>query len=216
MTKRVRLEGKLGDDFPDGDNRFEGLHKYLVLPPPRVSGGKPLLDALGARHSTRAFSSRSLEPQMLSDLLWAAFGINRREKGGRTAPSWHQAMEIDLYVVQANGVWRYEPKKHELSLQCAGDFRAQTGAQEFAGVAALDLIYVADRTRMPDLSPEEQRLYGYADTGFIGQNVYLFCASEGLVTVFRGSVDRDNLAKTIKLDAKQLITFAQTVGYPPE
>ena len=83
-----------------------------------------------------------------------------------------------------------------------------------AGTAPLNLIYVAHGERMQDVSPEGRRLYASVDTGFIGQNVYLFCASEGLATVFRGAVDTDKLGRTMQLGKDQFVTFAQTVGYP--
>jgi len=185
-----------------------------ALPPPRSDGGQPLLRALNKRRSVRDYSSQPLPPQVLSDLLWAAFGINRPESGDRTAPSWRHAIEIEILAATADGVWRYEPGPHRLTLHVPGDIRAQTGMQDFVGTAPLDLIYVADGARMKDASREDQRLYAYTDTGFIGQNVYLFCASEGLASVFRGSVDRDALARTLKLTGSRFITYAQTVGYP--
>ena len=184
------------------------------LPPPRTDGGQPLLRALKQRRSVRVYSSQALPPQVLSDLLWAAFGINRPDSGDRTAPSWRHAIEIEIFAATADGVWRYEPRPHRLVLHMPGDIRAQTGMQDFAATAPLNLVYVADGARMKDASREDQRLYAYTDTGFIGQNVYLFCASEGLASVFRGSVDREALARTLKLGGSRFVTYAQTVGYP--
>ena len=184
------------------------------LPPPRTDGGQPLLRALKQRRSVRVYSSQALPPQVLSDLLWAAFGINRPDSGDRTAPSWRHAIEIEIFAATADGVWRYEPRAHRLSLHMPGDIRGQTGMQDFAATAPLNLVYVADGARMKDASREDQRLYAYTDTGFIGQNVYLFCASEGLASVFRGSVDREALARTLKLGGSRFVTYAQTVGYP--
>ena len=169
--------------------------------------------ALKLRRSTRQYSDRPLPAQTLSDLLWAAFGINR-PSGDRTAPYWRHVMVMDIYVAMADGVWIYEPKAHILLPHLQGDIRAQTGLQEFVATAPLNLVYVAHGERMTDISPEERRLYASVDTGFIGQNVYLFCASEGLATVFRGSVDYPKLARTLKLPDQQFVTFAQTVGYP--
>jgi nitroreductase len=186
--------------------------KTMALPAPRREGGRPLLSALNLRHSTRAYSSRALSMQTLSDLLWAAFGVNR-PSGDRTAPYWRHIMVIDIYLAMADGVWLYEPKAHELQFYLPDDIRAQTGSQDFVASAPLNLVYVAHGERMQDLKVEERRLYSSVDTGFIGQNVYLFCASEGLATVFRGAVDYAKLAGAMKLPDQQFVTFSQTVGY---
>jgi nitroreductase len=183
------------------------------LPPARTDGGKPLMTALRERHSTREYSDRPLSPQVLSDLLWAAFGINR-PNGDRTAPYWRHVMVMDIYAAMADGVWLYEPKMHALQPYLDVDLRAATGLQDFVGRAPLNLVYVAHGERMTDISPEERRLYASVDAGFIGQNVYLYCASEGLGSVFRGAVDYPKLAHALKLPEGQFVTFAQTVGYP--
>jgi nitroreductase len=187
--------------------------KTIDLPPPRKASGKPLMAAFALRRSTREYSDRMLPPQVLSDLLWAAFGVNR-PSGDRTAPYWRHIMVIDVYAAMANGVWFYEPKRHALLAQSRDDIRVQTGQQDFVGTAPLNLVYVAHGERMQDVSPEDRRLYASVDAGFIGQNVYLFCASEGLATVFRGAVDTAKLGKIMQLAADQFVTFAQTVGYP--
>jgi nitroreductase len=187
--------------------------KIRDLPPPQATGGKPLIDALKLRRSIREYSDRPLPPQVLSDLLWAAFGVNR-PSGDRTAPYWRHVMVIDVYAALADGVWFYDPKQHRLEQRFGADIRAQTGTQDFVGTAPLNLVYVAHGERMQDITAEERRLYASVDAGFIGQNVYLFCASEGLATVFRGSVDIRKLAATMQLGEDQFVTFAQTVGYP--
>ena len=185
----------------------------IELPPPRTEGGKPLIQTLKLRRSTREYSDRPLPAQVLSDLLWAAFGINR-PSGDRTAPYWRHIMVIDVYAAMADGVWLYEPKRHVLLQHLRADIRAQTGLQDFVADAPLNLVYVAHGERMRDISADERRLYASVDAGFIGQNVYLFCASEGLATVFRGAVDYEKLNHTMQLGADQFVTFAQTVGYP--
>ena len=184
----------------------------IELPPPR-GGGKPLIDALKLRRSTREYSDRPLPPQVLSDLLWAAFGVNR-PSGDRTAPYWRHVMVIDVYAAMADGVWLYEPKRHALLPHSRADLRAQTGLQDFVGGAPLNLVYVAHGERMQDITPTERKLYASVDAGFIGQNVYLFCASEGLATVFRGAVPYEKLEHILQLGKDQFVTFAQTVGYP--
>lgn len=186
----------------------------IQLPPPHASGGKPLTDALKLRRSIREYSDRPLPPQALSDLLWSAFGINR-PSGDRTAPYWRHIMVIDIYAAMADGVWLYEPKGHALLPHLVTDIRAQTGTQDFVATAPLNLVYVAHGERMQDVGPSERRLYASVDTGFIGQNVYLFCASEGLATVFRGAVPYEQLDRALRLGPEQFVTFAQTVGYPP-
>ena len=187
----------------------------LDLPPPQSQGGKSLIEALRLRRSIREYSNRALPAQVLSDLLWAAFGINRPASRDRTAPYWRHVMVIDIYAAMADGVWLYEPKAHKLLPHLRGDIRSETGTQDFVGKAPLNLVYVAHGERMGDISAEDRRLYASVDAGFIGQNVYLFCASEGLATVFRAALDYAKLARTMELGAGQFVTFAQTVGYPP-
>ncbi len=188
--------------------------KPLSLSQPETSGGRPLMQVLKDRSTSRSFSPEKLSPQVLSNLLWAAFGINRRDSGKRTAPSAMDRQEIDIYVAMADGLYLYEAKTHVLQPVLAGDIRALTGRQPFVAEAPLNLVYVADFGRMGKASKEEQDLYSAADTGFISENVYLFCASEGLATVVRGSVDREALAKAMRLRPDQKIILAQTVGYP--
>jgi nitroreductase len=173
----------------------------------------PLMEALQRRRSTREFAQRPLPSQIVSDLLWAAYGINR-PSGDRTAPYWRHIMVIDIYAAMADGVWLYDPKQHALRPHLAQDIRAQTGRQDFVATAPLDLVYVAHGEGMQDISAEERRLYASVDAAFIGQNVYLFCASEGLATVFRGAVDYPKLTAAMRLDPSAFVTFAQTVGYP--
>ncbi len=185
----------------------------MDLPPPRTDGGKPLIQALQQRRSIREYAPQQLPKQVLSDLLWAAFGINR-PSGDCTAPYWRHVMVIDVYAAMADGVWLYEPRRHALLLYSRKDIRSETGLQDFVGTAPLNLVYVAHGERMQDISAEERHLYASVDTGFIGQNVYLFCASEGLGTVFRGAVNYEKLGRTMQLGEGQFVTFAQTVGYP--
>jgi nitroreductase len=192
----------------------QGLPQLRNLPSPRSGGGQTLTAALKARRSTREYSDRPLPMQALSDLLWAAFGVNRPASGDRTAPYWRHVMVLDIYLAMSDGVWLYEPNAHALLPFLTDDIRAQTGLQDFVATAPLNLVYVAHGERMTDISAEDRRLYASVDAGFIGQNVYLFCAAEGLATVFRGAVDAPKLGRTLKLPDQQFVTFAQTVGYP--
>ena len=188
--------------------------KPIKLPAPQTEGGKPLMQALNERKSMREFSSAELSPQVLSDLLWATCGINRPGKGGRTAPTAKNMQEIDLYVVKAEGVYIYDPKENTLVPAFAGDIRAVTGGQPFVKDAAGDLVFVADLSKMGGMSAENQNFYAATDTGFMSENTYLFCASEGLNTVVRGWVDKPALEKAMKLRPDQKVVLAQTVGYP--
>jgi SagB-type dehydrogenase family enzyme len=185
----------------------------LDLPAAQTNGGRPLMEVLKARKSSREFSSAKLSPQLLSNLLWAASGVNRPD-GHRTAPSASNRQEIDIYVATADGLYLYDARSHRLVALRSEDLRATTGAQSFAGEAPLNLIYVADFARMSAGSEETRILNSSPDTGFISQNVYLFCASEGLATVVRGSVNRPALAKAMGLRPEQRIVLAQSVGYP--
>jgi SagB-type dehydrogenase family enzyme len=190
-----------------------GMADPIALPKPQTDGGKPLMQALAERKSSREFSPEELSPQVLSNLLWAASGVNRPD-GRRTAPTASNRQEIDIYVAKAEGLYLYDHKAHRLELVVKEDLRAATGGQEFVAGAPVNLVFVADFGRMGSGSIEDKVLYSAADTGYISQNVYLFCASEGLATVARGSVNRPSLAKAIGLGENQRITLAQTVGYP--
>lgn len=186
----------------------------MALPAPRMEGGKPLLQVLKERKTTREFAPQALAPQMLSDLLWAAHGINRADTGKRTVPSAKDCQEIEVYVVTAEGAWLHDVKAHCLKAVAKGDFRKLTGKQDFVATAPLDLVYVADTTKQKKCSAEEQAFYAATDTGFVGQNVYLFCASEGLATVVRMPSDKPGLAAALKLPDTAKITLVQTVGLP--
>lgn len=186
----------------------------IFLPQPNLQGGKPLMEVLKKRQSTRSFSSKALSDQMLSDLLWAAFGINRPESGKRTAPSARNWQEVDVYAVMEQNAYLYEPQTNILRLKAEGDLRSLTGTQDFVVQAPLNLVFVADTARMTGVSAHNLEMLAGADVGFISQNVYLFCASKELATVVRGSVDRDRLGHALGLPETSLIVLAQSVGYP--
>lgn len=188
--------------------------KDITLPKPRMEGGKPLIQALKERQSARVFSTKKLPVQVLSDLLWAAFGTNRLDSGKRTAPSARNWQEVDVYAIMEGGAYLYDAKANILRGVAKGDLRKLTGTQDCVNTAPLNLVYVADMAKMKGASPEDQALYSGADVGFISQNVYLFSASGGLATVVRGSVERGTLAKALNLSDQKRIILAQTVGYP--
>ncbi len=185
--------------------------KPVILPAPQTDGGRPLMQALKERKSTREFSAEKLPAQVLANLLWAGFGVNRPD-GRRTAPSAMNWQEISIYVVTADGTYSYDAAKNRLEPVAKEDLRSLAGTQSYVATAPVNLVYVADMTKAGDTEGKEV-LTG-ADTGFIAQNVYLYCASEGLATVVRASVDREALGKALKLKATQKIILAQSVGYP--
>lgn len=181
--------------------------KPIELPHPQMSGGMPLMHALAERQTTRAFADRALPPQTLSNLLWAAFGVNRpREMKaglGRTAPSAMNKQEVELYVVLPAGVYVYEAEASRLRPVVAGDVRAKIGP-EAAAHAAVTLVYAADA----------KLDYAQTDVGFIGQNVYLFAASEGLNAWFY-AIHGQDVAGVLKLPEGHKALYMQSVGYPP-
>jgi SagB-type dehydrogenase family enzyme len=184
----------------------------IALPPPQTEGGMPLMRALKARRTSRSFAPQELTSQMMSDLLWAAFGVNRPD-GRRTAPSARNWQEIDIYVATESGAWVYDAKAHALQRVLKDDVRSLAGTQGHARVAPVTLVYVADTRRMAGASDAARIEYAAADAGFIAQNAYLYCASEGLVTVVFASIDRERLAQALKLDPAQRIVLAQSVGH---
>lgn len=186
----------------------------IKLLEPQLDTGRPLMQVLKDRRSSRRFSTDKLSKQILSNLLWAAFGVNRNDSGKRTAPSAVNWQEIDIYVATADGLYLYDAKAHVLKMVLVDDIRALTGYQGYVGEAPVNLIYVADFSRMGKAEIDDKILYSAADTGFISQNVYLYCASEGLATVVRGLIGKVGLAKVMGLRQDQRVILAQSVGYP--
>jgi nitroreductase len=185
--------------------------KPIPLPKPQIDGGKPLMQALNLRKSEHAeYSPEKLPTQTLSNLLWAAYGVNRSD-GRRTAPSANNSQAVDIYVALAEGLYRYDAKAHQLEPVAAEDVRPATSKKMLA--APVDLIYVADHAKLKG-AEEGKTQNAWAETGFVGQNVYLYCASEGLATVVRAGVDRAKLGPLMKLRPEQKITLDQPVGYP--
>ncbi len=198
----------------------------IMLPKPEKDGGKSVLASIQERRTIRSISPDPLSEQTLSNLLWAAFGVNRPEglrgKPGRTAASASNSQEIDLYVALPQGVYLYEAVPHCLTPVVSGDFRARAGRRG-AATAPVNIFYVVDLARyvlegQPDRNigdPEVQKSYYYVATGLIASNVYLFAASQGLAAWFH-NCDRVNTAKEFKLRPEQRVLFAQTVGYPAQ
>lgn len=187
--------------------------KPISLPAPQTEGGKPLMQALKQRRTIRDLKPDKLPRQILANLLWAGFGINRPGTGQRTAPSAMNSQEVDIYVALPEGVYLYGAKSHQLQPVLDKDLRARTSGQPFATNAPVVLIYVADLPRLTKAKPERREFYAGIDTGFISQNIYLYCASEGLATVVY-DLDRPPLAAAMNLRPEQRIILAQAVGYP--
>lgn len=190
----------------------------IVLPTPVKSGGKPLMDALNDRQSGRLFLSDDLSSQQLSDLLWTAWGINRQADGKRTAPSSHNNQEMDVYVTMKTGLYLYDAQKNILKQIHNRDIRTLTGTQDFPASAPVNLVYVSDMTKRGikegQVIKDADMFSSWANTGFMAQNVYLYCASEGLSCVIRAMVPRDKLGPKMGLKSTQVIILAQTVGKP--
>jgi nitroreductase len=185
----------------------------VPLPPPKLTGGKPLMEALQQRQTVREFKTNSLPQQVIANLLWAGFGINRPGTGHRTAPSAMNSQEIEVYVLMAKGVYFYDSKSQGLQPLMAEDLRSRTSGQAFGTNAPLTLVYVADFSKLTKAEADNRRFYAAFDAGCICQNVYLFCASSGLGTVVH-DLDRAPLASALKLRPEQQIIMAQAVGYP--
>lgn len=184
----------------------------IDLPDPHRKGGMPLMEALARRNSSREFDRRDLPRQTLSNLLWAAWGYNRPDK--RTAPSSRDKQEIELYVAMQDGLYLYDAEHHCLRMISNKDLRQMTGTQPFVADAPVNIIYVSRTQMITGKNHDELIAATYANTGFIAQNVYLFCASESLATVVRAMVDRDALGKAMGLPEQSMITLVQSVGYP--
>ena len=184
----------------------------IKLPAPDRRGGLPLMQALAKRRSSRDFAPKPLPMPVLSSLLWAAFGVNRRD-GGRTAPSAINAQEIDVYVALPDGAYLYDHRRHSLRLVAGSDLRRVTGYQDFVDDAPLDLVYVVDHSRMKMIPVASREGYAFTAAGAIAQNVYLYAASSGLGTVIRAWIDRSAIADALGLTHDQHVLLSQTVGY---
>lgn len=185
-----------------------GLNLYaqdVKLPIPDRSGGKPLMEALNQRRSTRTFQEKELSLQQLSNLLWAANGFNRDDK--RTAPTANNRQELELYVTTQKALYFYDARNHLLREVKKGDFRGATGAQDFVAKVPLNLIFVVD------MQKASGREYAFTGCGFVAQNIYLYCASEGLGSVVRGMFDKERLHSLLELKPSQEVLLTQSVGY---
>jgi nitroreductase len=185
----------------------------VELPAPQKTRGMPLMEALAKRATVREFDTTDISIQQLSDLLWASFGVNRPD-GRRTAPSSSNKQEIDIYVLLKNGAYVYDAQNNKLILVVPEDLRSQATDQKFAIAAPVQLIFIADLSKRGESTEDGKLRTANMDCGYISQNTYLFCTSEGLVTGARGSVNRDALTPKLKLRTDQRILLAHSVGHP--
>lgn len=184
----------------------------IQLLPPKLETGTTVLKAISQRHSSRAFDPAPLDLQQLSEVLWAAGGVNRPQSQGIVIPTAMGAKDLDVYALLPDGIYFYDPQQHRLNLVTSGDHRAQAGKQAFAAQAPLNLFFVADEARMRAKDPEARKRFGAMTAAYASENVYLYCASAGLSTVARGAFDADALAKLLKLKPSQQLYLGQSVG----
>ena len=186
----------------------------IKLNAPDKTRGSATMKALSDRQSVREYDMKALSLQDLSDLLWAANGINR-DDGRRTAPTASNRQEIDVYVVREDGAYFYDAQAHALKPVAKGDFRAAVaGQQDFVKTAPVSLVIVINLEKLGDPTAEQTKLMGAVDTGIVSQNINVFCAAVGLSTVPRASMDQAELRKILKLSDTQLPLMNNPVGYP--
>ncbi len=184
----------------------------ISLPAPQKDGGKSITYCLQNRKSTKEYdTNKNLTEQQISNILWAAYGMNRPDK--RTAPSAMNCQEFTLYVFLPSGIYRWNDKKNELVLLAKGDNRKVAGGQDYVATAAMNIVYVADYAKMESIVANNRDVMAYADCGLIAQNVYLICASENLGCVIRGYVDKNLVSKTLNLPATQKVILSQSIGF---
>ncbi|HEY9122880.1 MAG TPA: SagB/ThcOx family dehydrogenase [Bacteroidales bacterium] len=183
------------------------------LPAPQIKGGKPLMLALRDRKTTRDFSDKELSLQQISDLLWAANGINRPAEKRHTAPTARNRQELDIYVAMKSGVYLFDADNQKLIKQSDKDIRAEIGDQDFHKIVPLTLILVADLNKAFE-GDTTRNDYETIDAGYISQNIYLYCASENLATVAVGWINRPKIDSLLHLSSRQRVIIAHPVGYP--
>ncbi|MDR2472681.1 MAG: SagB/ThcOx family dehydrogenase [Tannerella sp.] len=195
-------------------NSFAQELKEIKLNAPNKSRGSAVMKALSDRHSDREFAAKDLSLQDLSDLLWAANGVNRQD-GKRTAPSAKNCQEIEVYVVNKEGTYFYDPATHVLKPLTKGDFRKSVASgQDFAATAPVCIVIAANLEKLGDPAKEQTRLIAAMDGGIVNQNINIFCASTNLSTVPRATMNKDELKTALKLTDNHLLILNNPVGYP--
>ncbi len=196
------------------------MDNTIILPDPQKELDYPLMKALENRRTTRRWKDTVLTEQEISNLLWAACGITRIKKGNmkskRTAPSACNSQEIRVYVIMKQGVFIYNEDNNELHMIHSKDIRESIGTQKMMKSAPLGLVFVTDLSRMsgPLFKSQEARQFcAWVDTGYISQNIYLYCASANLGTAVLALVDRETLHKSMNLQDHEKIVLTQVVGH---
>lgn len=185
----------------------------IKLPEPDKTGGKPLMATLNERRTIREFDEAPLTLQQISNLLWAANGVNRAEDARRTAPTAMNDQEIEIFVSLESGIYYFDAINHSLKAIKQGDFRKDMGRQDFVAIAPVVLVYVADYGKMSLVMDKKTKdFYSATDVGFVSQNVYLFAASENLATVVIGWISKDKIGKLLELKKNQHVLLCQPVG----
>lgn len=221
ITRRVFLPAAAGAILA-GTHALaqEGGHSAM----PEGFAQMSVRDALARRESIRLYADRAIEDDQLMALLWSANGVNRPEVDGRTAPSWRTARDTEIYLARASGIDRFDAAAAALVRVSDADIRSATSPQPFVGRAPLVLIYVSERSRVLRAAgleegafgseTEDHRIAAHVDAAVVAQNVYLFCAAEGLGTCLVGGADRDAIAAALGLSEGQRVTYVQPVGHP--
>lgn len=195
---------------------FSSELETILLPKVEKQGGMPLMEALSKRQSIREYDySKKVPIHILSELLWATCGVNRSD-GKMTVGSTLNKKSVSVYVVLEKGIYLYVPNGHALEEVCLGDYREQTGMQPFVKDAAVNLVFVGDEKKLGIEDPIRSTFMLGVDAGLMSQNVYLYCASRGLGTVVRGSIDGEAFGKILKLQPHQKVLLAQTISWPKE
>ena len=188
--------------------------QIIKLNEPDKTGGSSVMEAFSNRKSVRAFSNKKLSTQELSDLVWAAAGVNRQNSGLRTAPSWRNYKDIDLYVCFPEGMYFYNSKDHVLEPFAKGNFYPLiAGDQPYVNDAPVILLLIADLSKMQNDNVLPKMVIAGLDAGIISQNISIFCAGKNLATVPRGFMNREELNKVLKLKDTQHIMLNHPVGY---
>lgn len=198
--------------FTLGGQIFADSTTDIILPKVNIKNSIRLADAISKRSSSREFTDRAVSMQDLSNILWCANGINRPETGYRTYPSAMGRQSISVYVILKNGAYVYDYKNNKLELVASGDFMAKAGTQAFVANAPVNLIYVADISKLGSMNSETIAMV-HMDAGHCSENVYLYCAGAGLNNVVRAFIDKNALGKILKLKKNEIIIAGHTIGY---
>ena len=184
----------------------------IKLPEPTFTGGSSLMESFQNRRSDREYSSKDLSMGDISNLLWAACGINRPD-GKRTSPTARNRQEIDVYLINKDGAYLYVPAENLLQPVYSGDLRSSVaGGQDFVNAAPISLVIVGDIEKLGGDNDRNMKLL-WADGGIVSQNINMFCAGYNLATVTRAMMDIDALRKALKLTDSQHLLLNNPVGY---